>query len=60
MSSCVAYSYGMFKLPLFSLFRRPQTGMAEVKSQDHRDDGGTPARVATTALSNSEWVGVSN
>lgn len=43
MTSCVAYSYGIFKLPTSSLFRR-KLGTYEEKPKDYRTDGGTVSR----------------
>lgn len=66
MTSCVAYSFGLFKLPTFSIYRRNQPTILEEKSRDHRNDGGTGSRMITkkdltlkdriALLRNSEWV----
>lgn len=40
MTSCVAYSYGMFTLPSLP-FRKIQTKVKEEQAKDNRNDGGT-------------------
>lgn len=47
MSSCVAYSYGMIKLPILPMFRRTESRALEAKTKDHRNDGGTVSRTIT-------------
>lgn len=47
MTSCVAYSYGMFKLPTLSMFLRKGSRSLDDKTEDHRNDGGTVSRAIT-------------
>lgn len=51
MTSCMAYSYGMIKLPTFTPFRWTKTKHTQELPKDNRCDGGTGSKQHKASVS---------